>query len=229
MKVLVHSDTHDTLDVIKMCFGIRWPDTTFLAANGATQTTRLIEMESPDIVMLDLDLPGLNGLQLLQDIRRFSDVPVILLTTKDDQASRVGGLEMGADDFIAKPFFYTELLARAKAVLRRSHMPHLRGDEGVITGRDVTIDLAGHRLLLHGREVNLTPSEWKLLAYLARNEGRVVPHRMLAEKVWGSEFLDSAAIKMCVRRLRLKLGDDPRKPHFIRSHRGIGYSLLIHR
>ncbi len=131
---------------------------------------------------------------------------------------------MGADDYIVKPFSHVELMARAKAVLRRAHMPELRGDEGIVHARGLSIDLSAHRLMIEGGEVSLTPTEWRFLSYLARNEGRVISHDVLAEKVWGTEFLQGSAIKMCVRRLRRKLGDH-NSTDVIKTHRGLGYSF----
>ncbi len=130
----------------------------------------------------------MDGLVVLQEIRKFCDVPVIVVTGHADETLRVTGLEMGADDYIVKPFSHVELMARANAVLRRAHMPELRGDEGLVHARGLSIDLSAHRLMIEGGEVSLTPTEWRFLSYLARNEGRVISHDVLAEKVWGTEF-----------------------------------------
>ena len=225
MKVLVIEDIPEVVTTIRVCFTIRWPDTIVISSENGGDAVGLVESGSPDIVILDLSLPDMNGLDVLQEIRRFSDLPVIIVTAHDEEIVKVSGLELGADDFIVKPFSHTELMARAKAVLRRTHMPQLRGDEGVVRGRGLSIDLAGCRLLVEGQEVELTPAEWKLLSCLVRNEGRVVTHRVLAERVWGTEFLTHAAIKMCVRRLRLKLSAFAEMPTVIRTHRGTGYSF----
>ena len=225
MRVVVIEDVPEVVDIIRICFTIRWPDATVVSSMYGGDAIGLIESVSPDIVILDITLPDMDGLVVLQEIRKYSDVPVIVVTGHGEETVRVTCLEMGADDYLVKPFSHTELMARAKAVLRRSHMPQLKGDEGIVNGRGLSIDLPGRRLLIEGHEVNLTPTEWRFLSYLARNEGRVISHATLAEKVWGTEFLQGSAIKMCVRRLRQKLGDHASTEGVIKTHRGIGYSF----
>lgn len=225
MKVLVIEDLPMMVSIIRVCFGIRWPDVTLVSAENGRDGLELVESEAPDIIILDLGLPDMDGLEVLQEIRKFSDLPVIIVTASDEVSARVTGLELGADDYIVKPFSHIELLARAKAVLRRTNMPELRGDEGVVSGGGLSIDIAACRVLVEGQEVNLTPTEWKLLSYLVRNEGRIASRQVLAERVWGTRFLNASTIKMCARRLRLKLGDDPQEPRIIRTHRGMGYSF----
>ena len=225
LKVIVVEDVPEVVAAIRLCFTLRWPDTTVLATESGSDALRLVESGGADIVILDLGLPDMDGLEVLKEIRKFSDLPVIIVTANGEETAKIDGLEMGADDYIVKPFSNTELMARAKAVLRRTHMPQLRHDEGVLNCRGISIDPAGRRLFVEGQEVDLTPTEWNLLSFLVRNEGRVVSHELLAERVWGTEFLNDSAIKMCVRRLRLKLGDCLRMPSIIRTHRGMGYSF----
>jgi len=229
MKVLVIEDSPEIVESVNLCISIRWPESDLRSTSRGEEGLLLVESDAPDVVILDLTLPDRDGMEVLQDIRRFSDVPVLVLTARGDETSRVKGLELGADDYIVKPFSHTELLARIKAVLRRTHMPELRGDEGIVRGKGLAVDLASRRVFLNGQEVELTPSEWNLLVYLARNEGRILPVEMLAEKVWQSEYVESSTIKMSVRRLRLKLKDDTKSPQIIRSHRGRGYSLVLPR
>ena len=227
MKVLVVDDVPEVVTTIEVCFRIRWPNTTVISTKNGCEAVDLVESRAPDIVLLDLGLPDVDGMQVLREIRRFSDLPVIIVTGNDHESVKVMGLEMGADDYMVKPFSCSELMARAKAVLRRSHMPELRGDGGLINRQGISIDLTAHCMIVEGEEVSLTPTEWRLMTYLARNEGRVIPHRALAERVWGSEFLNGPAIKMCVRRLRLKLERRGKSPAIIRTHRGVGYSLSM--
>jgi len=225
MKVLVIEDMPEVVAAIRVCFTIRWPDAAVISTGKGSDALQLVQSDAPDIVILDLGLPDMDGLEVLEEIRRFSDLPVIIVTANGDETMKVIGLEMGADDYIVKPFSHTEFMARAKAALRRAHMPELRGDEGVVSGAGLSIDLAGCRLLVEGQEVSLTSTEWKLLSHLVRNEGRVLSHQVLAEKVWGTEFLNDSAIKMCVCRLRVKLSNDRQIQTLIRTHRGIGYSF----
>ena len=142
MKVLVVEDAPEMVDLIRLCFTLRWPDTTLVATESGSQVAKLVMSKAPDIVILDLCLPDIDGLEVLQKVRRVSDVPVIIVTARDEETARVKGLEMGADDYVVKPFSLTELLARVKAVLRRTHMPELRGDEGMVSGPGLSIDLA---------------------------------------------------------------------------------------
>jgi two-component system KDP operon response regulator KdpE len=186
-----------------------------------------VDSECPDIIILDLALPDQNGLDVLREIRQFSDTGVIVVTANQDELEKVKGLELGADDYVLKPFSHTEMLARVKAVLRRTHLPQLKRDEGILTLPGLIIDFAERRLVLDGgEEMFLTPVEWNLLYHLGRNRGRVIPYTTLAEKVWGTEYVTQSAIKAAVYRLRQKLNDDGRFPKFIRSHPGIGYSLI---
>ncbi len=227
MKVVIVEDTEEIVESIKLCIAIRWPECSIQSTPRGKEGLRLIQAELPDVVILDLVLADGSGLDVLKDIRTWSDVPVIIVSVKGDEMSRVKGLEMGADDFIAKPFSHTELLARMRAVLRRSHMPSLWQDSGVVKGRNLTIDMGSGRAFVDGQETELSATEWKLLIFLARNEGRIIPPEMLASKVWGVTFVEPSTIKMCVRRLRVKLGDDTRAPRIIRSHRGRGYSFEL--
>ncbi|MBI4337360.1 MAG: response regulator transcription factor [Chloroflexi bacterium] len=229
MKVLVVEDAPEIVESIKLCVAIRWPESQVMSTAQGSQGLQLVESEAPDVVILDLGLPDMDGLDVLREVRRFSDVPVLVVTAKGDEVSRVKGLETGADDYIVKPFSHTELLARMRAVLRRSHLPQLWGDEGVVRGKGLSVDLAARRVFVDGQEAELTPSEWNLLSYFVRNEGRIIPLPVLAEKVWGSAYVESSSIKMCVRRLRLKLRDNTKSPQLVRSHRGLGYSFVMPR
>ena len=134
MKVLVVEDIPEIVAAIRVCFTIRWPDTTVMSTAYGGDVLGLIETGAPDIVILDLGFPDMDGLQVLEQIRKFSDLPVIILTANSEEMVMVSGLELGADDYLTKPFSSTELMARAKAVLRRSHMPTLWGDEGLVNG-----------------------------------------------------------------------------------------------
>jgi DNA-binding response OmpR family regulator len=229
VNALVVEDAPEVVECIRLCVSLRWPQIAVNSTSQGAEGIRLAMTEAPDIVILDVGLPDMEGFEVLQEIRSFSDVPVAIVTVRGDEVSKVKGLELGADDYIVKPFSHTELLARINALLRRSHMPHLRENGGIVTGKGLHVDLAGRRVFVDGRDVELTSLEWNLLAYLIRNEGRVIPHEVLAERVWRTQYIGRAAIKMCIRRLRAKLGDEGDSPVTIRSHRGRGYSLAITR
>ena len=225
MKVLVIDDFPDMVEIIGLCFRMRWPDATVISTGSGKEAIGLVETEDPDIVMLDLGLPDLQGVRVLKEIRRFSDLPVIVVSGDQQETTKIAALEMGADDYLTKPFSPTELMARAKAVLRRTHISEHPDDRGIVRSGGISIDLPRHRMLIDDQKIALTPTEWRLLTYLVRNEGRVISHRVLAEKVWHSEYTTGSAIKMCVRRLRHKIGDAGHPSAMIRTHRGIGYSF----
>ncbi len=227
MKVLVIEDADEVVESIKLCITIRWPECAILSTPNGKTGLRLLETESPDVVILDLALMDGYGMDVLREIRKFSDVPVLIVSVKADEMSRVKGLEYGADDYIVKPFSHTELLARIRAVLRRAHMPELWKDEGVIKAGRVTIDMASGRVYVDGTETEFSATEWKLLSYLVRNAGKVIPPQALAINVWGLNYVESSTIKMCIRRLRQKLGEDTQSPRIIRSFRGRGYSFEL--
>ncbi|HET7142956.1 MAG TPA: response regulator transcription factor [Anaerolineales bacterium] len=227
MKILIVEDADEIIETITLLLNIRWPDCNIRSTHRGEEAAHLVEVESPDIVILDLGLPDRNGLDVLREIRSFSDTPVIIVTANQDEVDRVRGLELGADDYIIKPFSHTELLARVKSVLRRAHMPQLRRDDGILTLSGLVIDFSERRLLFdNGEEIFLTPTEWNFLYYLSRNRGRVIPYASLAENVWGTQYVTQSSIKAAVYRLRQKLKDNGRVPKLIRSHPGIGYSLI---
>jgi len=227
MKVVIIEDDPDIVEAVSLCFDLRWPDVEVVSANEGIAGLDLIEKESPDITMLDVGLPDIDGFEVCRRIRLFSDVPIIILTVKDQEFDKVKGLELGADDYIAKPFSHVELLARIKAVLRRSTMPQLEEEEEPLTVGKLRIDFASHEVRVDGTEVKLTPTEYSLLHFLARNAGRVIQHRVLLEKVWGADYVDSTDyLKVYIQRLRVKLMDDPQNSKIILSERGVGYKLL---
>lgn len=229
MKVLVVEDDPQTVETIELCFSIRWPDATVQATQKGGSAVSMVEADRPDLVLLDLGLPDLDGLTVLKDIRSVSDVPVIVVTARSEEVSRIKGLEIGADDYIVKPFSHTELLARAKAVLRRSGMQAMRDDAGTVRGKGFTIEGGNRRVVVAGREVYLTPVEANMLGHLSHNEGKVVAAEALKEKVWGSGDIADSALKACIRRLRLKIERDPHSPQIILSHRGKGYVFYLPR
>ena len=224
MKALIVEDAKDIAEVIETTLLVRWPDAEIWRTESGNSAAGMVEQHSPDIVMLDLGLPDTNGFDVLKSIRTFSDVPVIVLTARGEEVSRVKGLEIGADDYVVKPFSPLELLARVRAVLRRSHMPELRNSSGAVNVGNLSIDIGAHRLLVDGKDVALTPNEWALLGYFIRNRGQVAQHQILAEQVWGSDFVDPTVIKTAVRRLRQKLGASASND-VIKTHRGFGYSF----
>jgi two-component system KDP operon response regulator KdpE len=227
MKVLLIEDNPQVAEAVSLCFEMRWPDTKLISTAKGTKGLILAETESPDVIILDLGLPDIDGFQVLRDIRSFSDVPVIILTARAEEIDKVRGLELGADDYIAKPFSHIELLARIKAVLRRAHMPELKGEEKPFISRRLTVDFVARQVTVDGKPVKLTPTEYNLLRYLVRNEGKVLSHRALLEKIWGEEYTDATDfLKVYIQRLRDKLEVAPSQPKMLITERGVGYKFV---
>ena len=226
MKVLVVDDEPEIIEIVNLCFSLRWPEADVISATNAEDAMDAIEKESPDLVLLDIVLPGMDGFSLCQEIRTFSDVPIVMLSARDAEVDKVRGLEMGADDYITKPFSHLELLARVRAVLRR-YQNQLPAVGEVFESGDLRIDYASRTVSVNGHQVRLTPTEYSLLFHLTRNAGRVLPHPTLLAKVWGREYTDEIDyLKVYVRRLRQKLEGDPETIGEIVSERGVGYKFV---
>jgi len=227
MKILVVDDEPDVIESVRLGFTLQWREVEVLGAGDGTRALDLVEHERPDIVLLDIGLPDLDGFEVLRQVRAFSDVPVLMLTARDDTLDKVKGLELGADDYVTKPFNHLELLARVRAVLRRLDMPAPSSRAPSFRAGDLEVDFARQEARLAGRSLDLTPTEYKLLYHLVRNAGHVLMHGTLLAKVWGREYVDEVDyLRVYVRRLRAKLGDDPDHPRYIRTERGLGYRFL---
>jgi DNA-binding response OmpR family regulator len=227
VKILVVDDAPEVVDSVRMGFAVQWREVDLLEAGTGKQALDLVEQESPDLVLLDVGLPDMDGFKVLQEIRFFSDVPVVMLTARDDTIDKVRGLELGADDYVTKPFNHLELLARIKAVLRRLDMPPPKSRAPSFKSGDMEMEFNAQEVRVNGETVRLTPTEYKLLYHLVRNAGHTLTHGTLLAKVWGREYRDEVDyLRVYVRRLRDKLGDDPEKPRYIRTERGLGYRFL---
>jgi two-component system, OmpR family, KDP operon response regulator KdpE len=227
MKILVIDDAPDVIESVRLGFTLQWREVEVLGAGAGEQGLDMVEQELPDLVLLDVGLPDIDGYEVLRQIRAFSDVPVVMLTARDGTLDLVKGLELGADDYVTKPFNHLELLARVKAVLRRLDMPAPAARVPSFRSGDLEMDFATQELRIAGRRVDLTPTEYKLLYHLIRNAGYVLTHGTLLAKVWGREYVDEVDyLRVYVRRLRDKLGDDSEDPRYIRTERGLGYRFL---
>ncbi|NMC02484.1 MAG: response regulator transcription factor [Chloroflexi bacterium] len=223
MKILIVDEEPDVVRLISVSFGMQQSNWEILAASDGEEGLTMLERERPALVLLDVGLPDMSGFQVLEQIRLFSDVPVIMLTVHDDELSKVRGLELGADDYITKPFSHLELLARVRAVLRRAQSLPLAHEKPFVSG-DLTVDFVRREVTRHGEPVSLTATEYRLLYHLVRNAGQVLPHETLLARVWGREYTDEINyLKVYVSRLRAKLEDDPRNPQHILTEHGIGY------
>jgi DNA-binding response OmpR family regulator len=199
-----------------------------LAASDGQQALEQIQAHAPDLVLLDVMMPRMDGFTVCQQVRTFSAAPIIMVTARGQEQDKVHGLNLGADDYLTKPFGVDELLARVRAVLRRSRFTasdRASASPTSIIG-EITIDYAQHLVTLAGQEVELTPTEYRILAYLAHNAGRVVTQDLLLEHVWGAEYMgESHILQVNVNRLRHKLEPDPAHPRYILTKVGIGYLI----
>ena len=227
MRILVVDDEPDLIESVRLGFELQWREIELLEAGTGETALDRVEQDHPDIVLLDIGLPDIDGFEVLRRIRAFSDVPVVMLTARDDAMDKVKGLELGADDYITKPFNHLELMARVKAVLRRLAMPTPTSRAPSFRAGELEVDFAAQEARLDGERLDLTPTEYKLLYHLVRNAGHVLPHGTLLAKVWGREYLDEVDyLRVYVRRLREKLRDDPDRPRYIRTERGLGYRFI---
>ena len=177
----------------------------------------------PDLVVLDLMLPELSGIEVCRIIRQESGIPILMLTAKSSEVDKVVGLELGADDYVTKPFSLRELTARIRALLRRTEQPAGEGPASVAVG-DLTVDLAGHRLLRDGAPVPLKPKVFELLAFLVRNPGQVFSREQLLERVWGYDFAgETRTVDVHVHWLRAAIEPEPASPTIVQTVRGVGY------
>ena len=196
-----------------------------IAATGPAAIEKF-ELNGADLILLDLMLPGLSGTEVCRQIRTKSSVPIIMLTAKDSEIDKVVGLELGADDYVTKPYSSRELIARIRAVLRRGEMAESNTEAGVLTLGPVRLDIDRHIITVNGLPVSLPLKEFELLEFLMRNAGRVLTRMQLIDRVWGSDYVgDTKTLDVHIKRLRAKIEKDPANPEFIQTVRGMGYKM----
>lgn len=229
MKILIVDDDPDIVEAITLSFKLQWPDARIVEAKNGRQTLAAFPRENPDVVLLDIALPDMDGFEVLKRIRERSDVPVLMISARGEEIDKVRGLELGADDYVTKPFGFLELSARIKAVMRRAQsLPPISGD-GQFEAGPIFINYATHQVAVDGKPVKLTPIEYKLLYQLTRNAGLVLLHDQLLTKIWGPEYIGELDyLRIYVRRLREKLEPNPQQPAYILTERGIGYRFDAH-
>ncbi len=197
------------------------------AATG-TEALRKFEQGGIDLVLLDLMIPEVSGTEVCRQIRTKSRVPIIMLTAKDSEVDKVVGLEIGADDYVTKPYSSRELVARIRAVLRRNAGEGIENEPGVMTVNGVRMDIDRHQVSVNGIPVSLPLKEFELLEFLMRNAGRVLTRMQLIDRVWGSDYVgDTKTLDVHIKRLRAKIETDPANPTLIQTVRGLGYKMEL--
>jgi len=220
-KVLIVEDDQSLRDVLRYNLGREGYEV--VMANDGAQALEAVQREKPDLILLDILLPELDGYEVCRILRRQTDIPIIMLTAKDQEMDKVMGLELGADDYITKPFSLKELLARIRAQLRRH-------EDKMVTSPlkigNMEIDTARHKVSIGGRPVELSPKEFELLTFLLQNKGIVFSRNQLLEKIWGYNYEgDSRSIDVHIRWLRKKIEFNPQKPRHLITVRGFGYKF----
>ncbi len=225
MRILVVDDDPPSVKMIS--FLLREEGYEVVSADNGESALELIDREAPDLVILDVMMPHLDGFEVCRRIRQKQDVPVIFLSAKGETVDKVAGLELGADDYLAKPFEPAELLARVKAVTRRAAAVAGEESQTLLTVADLTVDpLTNQAIFADGSTVELTPIEFRLLHCLMRNAGRILSHDLLMSTVWGYNYEGySNQIAVYIRRLRMKIEADPNQPKRLVTVRGLGYKF----
>ncbi len=223
MKFLIIEDDSEIVETMSLILKMRWSNCTIVSVSLGNQGLELVETEAPDLIILDLGLPDISGFEVLKQMRTFSNIPTIIITVRGGEVDLVKGLELGADDYIVKPFGQAALLARVQAVIRRAH---LGCTENVLTVGKLQFHTSFSSLHYDGRDIILTNIESLILYQLMSNPGVVFSHTMLAEKIWGDYYPGVVNnIRVYIKRLRSKLEKEPHNPQLICTKIGAGYYL----
>lgn len=226
MDILVVDDDPDIVDII--CYSLRKDGHRVITGHDGQEALDLARKHHPDLTILDVMMPKQNGFEVCRRLRQESSMPIILLTAKGEEADKVWGLDLGADDYISKPFSHKELLARVRAVGRRAAATGVREAHGILEAGPLCVDLDQHEARIAGRAVDLTPKEFDLLRCLLVNAGRVVTHEGLLNFAWGSNSEgDTEMLKVHIRHLREKIERNPSAPEYVLTVRGVGYKLGV--
>jgi len=224
-RLLIIEDDLDLVKALELYFS-RVGYEVLTAKNGLEGLQKLYD-ERPDIVLLDIAMPRMDGWEVCRRIRELSDVPIVILTARVQEEERVKGLKLGADDYVIKPFSLKELEARLEAVMRRARISKPPKGGIVFANQELVIDADRLTVMRNGKHLDLTPTELRLLLLLAENAGRVLTHRQILERIWGAEYADDLDyVKLFIYRLRRKIEIDPEDPKYILSERGIGYRFV---
>lgn len=225
-RILVVDDEARMIGFIRM--NLELEGYQVLEAHTGLEALEMIRTQLPDLVLLDVMMPELDGFETLRMLREFSSIPVIMLTAKGEEDDKVYGLELGADDYVTKPFGSRELSSRVRAVLRRAEAPSASPEEAVLRIDDrLSVDFNRREVIVAGEHIKLRPTEYRLLYHLIENAGWTVPHEQLLAKVWGYEYRDETHyVRLYVNYLREKIEEDPSNPKYILTERGVGYRFV---
>ncbi|MCI1675721.1 MAG: response regulator transcription factor [Ancrocorticia sp.] len=225
-KILVVDDEPTYRDALT--FNLRRDGFQVVAAADGNAAMALFESENPDLILLDLMLPGLSGIEVCNRVRASSNVPIIMVTAKDDEVDKIVGLEVGADDYLTKPYSYRELVARIRAVLRRvSSNDAVEEQHDVLSVGAVTLDSDAHVVTVNGKPVAMPLREFELLEMFMENPGRVLTRSQILDRIWGMDYVgDTKTLDVHVKRIRAKIEDDPSNPAMLVTIRGLGYKLV---
>jgi DNA-binding response OmpR family regulator len=225
-RVLVVDDEPRMIGFIRM--NLELEGYQVLEAHNGVEALEIIRTQLPDLVLLDVMMPEPDGFETLRMLREFSTIPVIMLTAKGEEDDKVYGLELGADDYVTKPFGSRELSSRVRAVLRRAEMPSASPEQAVLRIDDrLSVDFNRREVIVLGEHIKLRPTEYRLLYHLIENAGWTVPHEQLLAKVWGYEYRDETHyVRLYVNYLREKIEEDPSNPKYILTERGVGYRFV---
>jgi phosphate regulon transcriptional regulator PhoB len=227
-RVLIVDDEKDIVDLV--AYNCEKEGYEVLRAFDGEKALSLVRSKKPNLIILDLMLPGIQGLEVCKQIRRDAEsagIPIIMLTAKGEELDKVIGLEVGADDYITKPFSVKELMARVKAVLRRADVRTQPDKAETFEFKGLRIDLKSYEVTINGRKISLSPTEFKLLRFLSQNPGRVYSRDQILDQVWGDEsFVEPRTVDVHVRRLRAQIEFDENSPNYIVTVRGVGYKFV---
>jgi two-component system response regulator RegX3 len=225
-KILIVEDEASFSEALEFLLGKE--GFSIVTAATGTEALRKFEQGGIDLVLLDLMIPEVSGIEVCRQIRAKSKIPIIMLTAKDSEVDKVVGLEIGADDYVTKPYSSRELVARIRAVLRRNGNDEVESTSGILTVSGVRMDIDRHQVSVNGIPVSLPLKEFELLEFLMRNAGRVLTRMQLIDRVWGSDYVgDTKTLDVHIKRLRAKIETDPANPTLIQTVRGLGYKMEL--
>ena len=224
-RILIVDDEPNLVDAVRLYLEMEG----YIVVGATSGAEALVKLRDllPDLVILDVMMPQMDGFETLREVRKVSNVPLIMLTARGEEDDKIRGLRLGADDYVAKPFSQRELVTRIQAVLRRAEAPPLVAKTTVEVDEDLKIDFSRAEVYLRGQRVQLTPTEYRLLYHLASNPGRVLPYETILAKVWGMEYREEEHyVRLYVNYLRQKIEPDPGHPKYVLTERGLGYRFV---